>query len=61
MEQQTSSKLWMEYVKAVHCHPAYSTYMWNVEWDEVQAGINFAWRNINNLRYACDTILWQKV
>ena len=24
---------------------------------EVQAGINIAWRNINNLRYADDTIL----
>ena len=27
MEQQTGSKLGMEYVKAVYCHPAYSTYM----------------------------------
>ena len=26
-EQQTSSKLGKEYVKAVHCHPAYLTYM----------------------------------
>ena len=29
--------------------------------DEAQAGINFARRNINNLRYADDTTLWQKV
>ena len=27
MEQQTSSKLEKEYVKAVYCHPAYLTYM----------------------------------
>ena len=29
--------------------------------DEAQAGIKIARRNINNLRYADDTILWQKV
>ena len=27
MEQQTSSKLGKEYVKAIYCHPAYLTYM----------------------------------
>ena len=27
IEQQTSSKLGKEYVKAVYCHPAYLTYM----------------------------------
>ena len=27
MEQQTGSKLEKEYIKAVYCHPAYSTYM----------------------------------
>ena len=27
LEQQTSSKLGKEYVKAVYCHPAYLTYM----------------------------------
>ena len=27
MEQQTGSKLEKEYVKAVHCHPVYLTYM----------------------------------
>ena len=27
MEQQTGSKSGKEYVKAVHCHPAYLTYM----------------------------------
>ena len=27
MEQQTGSKSGKEYIKAVHCHPAYLTYM----------------------------------
>ena len=27
MEQRTGSKLGKEYIKAVHCHPAYLTYM----------------------------------
>ena len=27
MEQQTGSKSGKEYVKAVYCHPAYSTYL----------------------------------
>ena len=27
MEQQTGSKLRMEYVKAIYCHPAYLNYM----------------------------------
>ena len=31
--------------------------MWNAGLDEAQAGIKFAVRNINNLRYADDTIL----
>ena len=31
--------------------------MWNAGLDEVQAGIKIAWRNINNLRDADDTIL----
>ena len=29
MEQQTGSKLEKEYIKAVHYHPAYLTYMWS--------------------------------
>ena len=32
----------------------------NARLDEVQAGIKIAGRNINNLRYADDTTLWQK-
>ena len=31
--------------------------MRNAGLDEAQAGIKFAWRNINNLRYADDTTL----
>ena len=31
--------------------------MRNTQLDEAQAGVNFAGRNINNLRYADDTIL----
>ena len=35
--------------------------MRNVGLEEAQAGIKIARRNINNLRYADDTTLWQKV
>ena len=35
--------------------------MWNARLDEAQAGIKIAGRNINNLRYADDTTLMQKV
>ena len=31
--------------------------MWNARLDESQAGIKIAGKNINNLRYATDTIL----
>ena len=34
--------------------------MWNAGLDEAQAGIKIARRNINNLRYADDTILMAK-
>ena len=63
MEQQTNSKLWKEYVKAVYCHPVYLTYMQSISCectsglDEAQAGIKIAGRNINNLRHADDTTL----
>ena len=45
MEQQPSSKLEKEYVKAVYCHPAYLTYMQSKSCkmpslDEAQAGRN---------------------
>ena len=50
-----------EYVKAVYCHPVYSTYMWStsckmMDWMK-QAEIKIAGENINNLRYADDTTL----
>ena len=34
--------------------------MWNAGLDETQAGIKIARRNINNLKYAADTILMAK-
>jgi len=33
MEQQTGSKLGKQYVKAVHCHPAYLTSMQTTSWE----------------------------
>ena len=33
MEQQTGSKLWKEYVKAVCCHPADLTSMQSISWE----------------------------
>ena len=33
MDQQTGSKLEKEYVKAVHCHPAYLAYMQSISYD----------------------------
>ena len=66
MEQWTGSKLGKEYIKAVYCHPAYLTYMQstslrNAGLEETQTGIKIAGRNINNLRYADETPLWQNV
>ena len=64
MEQRTGSKFGKKYIKAVYCHPACLTYIqitsceilgWMM--DEAQAGIKIAGRNINNIRYADDTIL----
>ena len=57
IEQWTGSKLGKEHVKAVYCHPAYSTYMQNAGLDEGQATIMLVERNINNFRYADDTPL----
>ena len=33
MEQQTCSKSWKEYLRAVYCHPAYLTYMQSTPWE----------------------------
>ena len=60
MKQHIGSKSGKEYVKAVYGHPVYLTYMqimWIAGLEEAQAGIKFARRNINNLRYADDTTL----
>ena len=57
MEQETSSKLGKEYIKAVYCNLYAEYIMRNVGMDEAQAGIKIAGRNISNLRYADDTTL----
>ena len=60
MEQPIGSKSGKEYVKAIHCHPAYlyaEEIMQNTGLDEAQAGIKIAGRNINTIRYTGDTTL----
>ena len=61
MEQWTSSKLGKEYMKAVHCHPAYLTYMQSTSWEMLgwmkHKLEKIAERNINDLRYADDPSL----
>ena len=58
MEQWTGSKWGKEYVKAVYCHPAYLSYMQSTSWEmPSQAIIKIARKNINNLRYADDTLI----
>ena len=59
MEQQTSSKVRKEYVKALYClFNFYAEYiMRNAGLGETQVGIKIAGRNINNFRYADDTTL----
>ena len=61
---------WLQIGKGVHqgcilspcLFNLYAEYiMRNLGLDEAQAGIKIAGRNINNLRYADDTTLWQKV
>ena len=61
----TGSKLGKEYVMAVYCHLAYSTYMQSTSyempgWMKHKLESRLAGRNINNLRYADDTTLIQK-
>ena len=60
MEHWTGSKLRKEYIKAVHCHPAYLTYVQSTSckmpgW--MNHRLESRGRNINNLRYADDTTL----
>ena len=42
MQQQTGSKLGKEYIKAVHCHPAYLTYR-RVHHEKHWAGWSTSW------------------
>ena len=64
MEQWTGSKLGKEYqgcILSLCLFNFYAEYiMWNAGLEEAQAGIKIAGRNINNLRYADDTILTAK-
>ena len=64
MEQQTGSNSGKKYVKTILSPCLFNL---NAEYimriaglEEAQAGIKIAGRNINNLRYADDTTLWQK-
>ena len=59
MEQRTGSKLEKEHDKGVYCHLVYlyaEYIMLNARLDDSQAGIKTARRNINNFRYANDSI-----
>ena len=63
LPQIYSSKLWKEYLRqgcilSLCLFNIYAEYiMWNAMLGEAQAGIKIARRNIDNLRYADDTIL----
>ena len=62
MEQWTGSKLGKEYIKAVYCQPVYLTYMQSTSckmlgWMNYKLEIKISRRNINNLRYADDTLM----
>ena len=67
MEQQTGSKLGKEFISqgcifSPCLFNLYAEYIKrNAGLEEAQAGIKIAGRNINNVRYADDTSLWQKV
>ena len=70
MEKQTEWIDWFQIRKGAHqgcilspgLFNLYADYiMQNAELDEAQAGIKIARKNINNLKYAYDTTLWQKV
>ena len=50
------------YILSPYLSNLYVEYMMrNAGLEEAQAGIKIARKNINNLRYADDTALWQKV
>ena len=51
MEQWTGSKLGEEYIKAVYCHSAYLTYMWNArEFEFKFAYLTYMWNIMGNAR-----------
>ena len=61
---------WFQIAKGIHQSCVLSPYLFNLYamyimrnagLDEAQAAIKIAGRNINNLSYADDTTLWQKV
>ena len=65
MEQQTDYKSGKKYIKALICHPAYLTYMqstlWEIlDWMKHELEWRFPGENINNLRYANDTIFMEE-
>ena len=65
MEWQTGSKSGKEYVKVVYCHPAYLTDMQSIscempDWMKHKLESRLPGET-NNLRYADDTTLKQKV
>ena len=65
VQQQTGSNFWKVYVYAVYCHPVYLTSMQSIlwempSWNESQAGIKIAGRNINSLRYT-DEMKWKSL
>ena len=62
VQQQISSKLAKEHIKAVYCQSTYLTYkqsIWiqNARLDEAQVRIKIAGRNVNNHRYADTTLM----
>ena len=67
MGQWTGSKLGKEYIKAVYCHPIYLTYMQSTSckmpgWMKHKLESRLPGKMaINNLKYADDTTLWQKM
>ena len=65
-EQQTGSKLGKEDIKAVYCHPAYSTYMQNTSrqmpgWMKHKLKSRFPGEISINSDMQMTSPLWQKV
>ena len=61
--EQTGSKSGKEYVKAIHCHPAYlyaEEIMQNTGLDEAQAGIKIAGRISITPEMPMTPLVWQK-